>query len=372
MKIITIVGARPQFVKAASLSRAIAEHNSETKNNAVEEIIVHTGQHFDDRMSEVFFKEMDIPQPKYNLGIGGGLHGMMTGKMLEAIEDVLIQEKPEWVVLYGDTNSTLAGAVAAVKLHIPIAHVEAGMRSFNKKMPEEINRIIADHCSDIFLIPTERVRRNLEREGFHKERVYNVGDVMYDAFLHYREVARTRSLILETLNLAPKSFVLATVHRAENTDDYNNLYNIISGLLNIAEDLPVVFPVHPRTLKVLQEAGLLEETKDKLRLIEPLGYFDMMLLEENASLIATDSGGIQKEAFFHNVPCLTLRTETEWEDLVELGVNKVVGANRQNIVDGSREFSSQSCCWDVNPYGDGRSGRKIVDILVQQRRLALV
>ena len=305
MKVITVVGARPQFVKAATVSRAFAQ------TEGLQELIVHTGQHFDPSLSEVFFEELGIPEPKYNLGIGGGTHGQNTGRMIEAVESVLIEEKPDWVLVYGDTDSTLAGALAAVKLHIHVAHVEAGLRSFNRRMPEEINRVLTDHAADLLLAPTPAAVENLRREGLPEARVRWVGDVMYDAALHFGRLADHASTALESLGLEPCGYVLATVHRAENTDDPARLEAVFEGLFRVAAELPVVLPLHPRTRKALERLGWLERAREQLRLIEPVGYLDMVALEKNARLIATDSGGVQKEAYFFGVPCVTLRDETE-------------------------------------------------------------
>ncbi len=381
MKIITILGARPQFIKAAPVSRAIVEHNR------IIEVIVHTGQHFDADMSDVFFKELNIPKPDYNLGINSSSHGAMTGRMLEKIEELLIREKPDWVLVYGDTNSTLAGALAAAKLHIPVAHVEAGLRSFNRGMPEEHNRVLTDHCSDLLFCPSQTAVQNLQKEGFSNiindgkllERrffekalsafsfhlsplVINVGDTMYDAVLQFFEIARRQSTILEDLGLKPKGYLLATVHRPYNTDIHENFQSILSAFLEIKE--PIVFPVHPRTKQCLTDlkATSVDFVKDsKLRCISPVGYLDMLVLEQNAKAILTDSGGMQKEAYFFGVPCITMRTETEWVETVETGWNVVVGANRENIINAIRSFKT------ANPrpklYGDGRAAEKIVQCL---------
>jgi UDP-GlcNAc3NAcA epimerase len=316
--VLTVVGARPQFIKAAMVSHELRQCAG------VRDLIVHTGQHYDKNMSDVFFDELDIPKPDYNLGIGSATQGAQTGRMLEAIEDVLIEEKADCVVVYGDTNSTLAGALAAAKLHIPVVHVEAGLRSFNRRMPEEINRILTDHASELLLAPTETAMRNLAREGFAQDRVYLVGDVMYDAALFYEKRAEASSSVLERLGLVPKGYILATVHRAENTDNPKRLKSILKAFATISEEVPVVMPIHPRTRAALRADEFVEQATDSIRVIEPVGYLDMVMLERNALLIATDSGGVQKEAFFHRVPCVTLRDETEWTELVEIGWNRVV------------------------------------------------
>lgn len=360
MKIVSIIGARPQFIKAAAVSRVLRA------TPGVREVLVHTGQHYDENMSEVFFRELEIPEPDYNLGIGSGTHGEQTGRMLMAVEGVLLREKPDWVLVYGDTNSTLAGALAAVKLHIPVAHVEAGLRSFNRRMPEEINRILADHASDLLFAPTKAAVENLRREGIPDGRIHLVGDVMYDAALFYGAKARWESRVLERLELKPKGYVLVTIHRAGNTDDPRRLQAIVGGLCEIGKEIPVVFPVHPRTGKAMESYGLLEEAAAHLRLIEPVGYLDMIMLEQNACLIATDSGGVQKEAFFYRVPCVTLREETEWVELVELGWNRVVSPE-------SPEKIAKEICRSLggprgkeeNPYGDGHSAELIVRHLLR-------
>ena len=321
MKIINIVGARPQFIKLAPLSKILRETN-------INEIILHTGQHYDENMNDLFFKELEIPEPDYNLGIGSGNHGEQTGKMLIEIEKVLLEEKPNLVIVFGDTNSTLAGALAASKLHILLAHVEAGLRSFNKKMPEEINRILTDHVSDILFCPTQTAVENLKRESITNG-VYLVGDIMFDALMHFSEISKTKSQILKKLNLKPKKYYLATVHRAENTDDYDRLKNILFALSQL--DKPVVFPIHPRTKKMVENFGL-NHLLERLIIIEPVGYLDMISLEANAQAILTDSGGVQKEAFWLRVPCITLREETEWIETVETGWNKLVGSRMESII----------------------------------------
>jgi UDP-GlcNAc3NAcA epimerase len=323
MKVVAVVGARPQFIKAAAVARAFA------KQTGIDSVLVHTGQHYDANMSAVFFDELDIPKPRYDLGVGGGTHAQNTGRMLERIEEVLVSEKPEIVLVYGDTDSTLAGALAAAKIHIPVAHVEAGLRSFNRRMPEEINRLLTDHISEMLFTPTDTATRNLKTEGIAGATVTQTGDVMYDAALFYRDRARERSHILSREGLEPRSFVLATIHRAENTDDVTRLRNIVTAFGQ--SDHPVVWPVHPRTLKRLGDAGL--ELPASVRAIEPVGYLDMTTLEVNARLIATDSGGVQKEAYFHGVPCVTLRDETEWVELVDAGWNALASPDAPDFVD---------------------------------------
>ncbi|KJS10379.1 MAG: UDP-N-acetylglucosamine 2-epimerase [Peptococcaceae bacterium BRH_c8a] len=353
MRIVTIVGARPQFIKAATVSRVLRKQHTE--------ILIHTGQHYDYNMSEVFFKQLELPQPDYNLGIVSKTHGSQTGRMLESIEKVLIKEKPHRVLVYGDTNSTLAGALAAAKLHIPVAHVEAGLRSFNRSMPEEINRILTDHTADLLFAPTKVATENLCREGIPQERIHLVGDVMYDATLFYNEKAHRESRILNLLGLDPKSYILVTIHRAENTDDSSRLRAIVEGLSKVAKDIPIIFPIHPRTRKALESYGYLAEAEVCLRLIEPVGYLDMVMLEKNARLIATDSGGVQKEAFFNKVTCVTLRSETEWVELVKTNWNYLVyPLSGDNVAREVYVALSAPPGLEINLYGDGRSVGKIV------------
>ncbi len=294
MRILTVVGARPQFVKAAPLARALAAVPG------IEHRLVHTGQHYDDALSDLFFRELEIPPPARNLGIGSGPHGAQTGRMLEAVEAAFLEDRPDRVVVYGDTNSTLAGAVAAVKLHIPVAHVEAGLRSFNRRMPEEINRVLTDHASDLLFAPTAAAVENLRREGIPESRVRLSGDVMYDAALHFGRAASAREGLLRKLDLAPRAYVLATVHRAENTDDAARLQGILGGLARLAARLPVVWPMHPRTRAVLAARGI--ALPAGVRAVDPVGYLDMILLETRARAIVTDSGGVQKEAFMYGIP----------------------------------------------------------------------
>jgi len=355
-KIVTVVGARPQFIKAAAVSRAIQQYNSER----VSEVIVHTGQHYDKNMSGVFFSELGIPLPAYNLEISGGSHGSMTGRMLEAIEAVFLKEKPDWVLIYGDTNSTLAGALAAAKLHIPIAHVEAGLRSFNMHMPEEINRILSDRVSTLLFCPTESAVNNLAREGL-TQGVSNVGDVMYDVALYYKDLARKQGAILQRLNL-PQEFALATCHRAENTDDPERLRGIMFALSEISLRLPVVIPLHPRTRKLVGEYGL-DKYLENLIAVEPLPFLDMIALEQAARVILTDSGGVQKEAFFYGVPCVTMRSETEWVETVEMGMNALTGANFEKIIEATSNILNDATGKidiNISQYGDGKSAKKII------------
>lgn len=338
MKIVSIVGARPQFIKAAAVSRKLRERHTE--------ILIHTGQHYDTNMSDIFFDELGIPAPDINLGIGSGSHGAQTGQTLAKIETVLLKQQPDWLLVYGDTNSTLAGALAAAKLHIPVAHVEAGLRSFNHRMPEEINRVLADHISDLLFCPSQTAVNNLATEGI-TQGVHLVGDVMFDALMYAVERAKTRASILNTLGLQSKRYLLATVHRAENTDDEACLRGIFEAFETIEET--IVLPLHPRTEKMLRKFNLIPKAEN-LKLIEPIGYPDMAMLAQNARLILTDSGGLQKEAYWLGVPCVTLRNETEWVETVQVGWNVIVGANRERIVEVAREFSPP----DAHPslYGD--------------------
>jgi UDP-GlcNAc3NAcA epimerase len=353
-KILTIVGARPQFVKAAALSRAL-------KKYGIEEILVHTGQHFDENMAEIFFRQMEIPQPKYNLGINSLSHGAMTGRMLEEIEKVLLIEKPSVVAVFGDTNSTLAGALAASKLHIPVAHIEAGLRSFNMKMPEEINRILTDRISNFLFCPTETAIENLNREGFANFdcKVMNSGDVMYDVALYYSQFSANRSTLISNLKMKEKPFILATLHRQENTDDLKRLNSLISALNILATDFQIVMPVHPRTRKILER----ENIQLNFEPIDPVGYFDMIELLKNCSLVITDSGGVQKEAFFFGKHCLIARDETEWTELVDLKYNFIVGADSSVIVNTVKQVTNASARFDVKPYGEGNAAEKIAMIL---------
>ena len=365
MRILTIIGARPQFIKAATVSRAIGLHSDIT------EIIVHTGQHFDTNMSDVFFEQMDIPRPNHYLKIASLSHGAMTGRMLEGIEELIQQEKPDWMLVYGDTNSTLAGALAAAKLHLPIAHVEAGLRSHNPAMPEEINRVLTDRVSSLLLCPTKTAVNNLEKEGFPykasaklQQQIVNVGDVMFDAVLYYRERAK-REVDLETFGLKHQRYALCTIHRQENTDHIENIKSILNALQSIAKDLRVVLPLHPRTKAKIVQFNL-ESLLEGLYLLDPLPYLEMQRLQMSAKVILTDSGGMQKEAYFHCVPCITLRDETEWVETVKSGWNRLVGAKKDQIV---RTYSinierneSDSTC-----YGNGEASCKILDRLINYK-----
>lgn len=351
-RILTIVGARPQFVKAAAVSRSLKQHG-------IEEILVHTGQHYDANMSEVFFEEMEIPKPAYNLDIHGLNHGAMTGRMLEGIETILLKEKPESLMVFGDTNSTLAGALAASKLHIPVIHVEAGLRSFNRQMPEEINRILTDRISDILFCPTDTAVQNLENEGFRNFPVQLIksGDVMLDAALFCAKKEAVKSTVIEDLNL--KEFVLATIHRQENTDDVQKLRQLIEGLNEINHITPVVLPLHPRTRAILQQNGIALEC----RVIDPVGYFDMIRLLQHCQLVVTDSGGVQKEAFFFGKHCITLREQTEWTELVAGGFNTLVGTNKALLMDAFSKMMNKQSDFSINLYGQGNAAEIIAQTI---------
>ena len=395
VKIATIVGARPQFVKAAVVSRAIGDYNrsSRDKSGRIDEIIIHTGQHYDHNMSDVFFDEMHIPRPKHHLGIKNLSHGAMTGHMLEKVEAVLQEEKPDIVLVYGDTNSTLAGALAATKLHIPVAHVEAGLRSFNRLMPEEVNRVLTDHVSNILFCPTRQAVKNLKREGIGK--IYSsavrinydkdvkkrkirknstaaqlkklmkappmvalVGDVMLDAALYYKEYSRRPEFDV------PQSFVLSTIHRAENTDDPKRLKSILMALQKISRKIPVILPLHPRTSSLL-EALSIKICNENVRIIDPVGYLNMVYLLERCSLVITDSGGLQKEAFFFKKPCVTVREETEWVELVENKYNFVAGTSADKVYAAFKEMVKRKLKFDKDLYGDGKAGEKIIRMILK-------
>lgn len=354
-KIVTVIGARPQFIKASAVSWALKS------SERLSEVLIHTGQHFDSNMSEVFFSELAMPAPKYNLGVHGGQHGAMTGQMLEGIERILIDEKPDAVLVYGDTNSTLAGALAAVKLHIPVAHVEAGLRSFNMRMPEEINRILTDSISDWLFTPTDAAIQHLRSEGVAADKIIPVGDVMYDVALHFGARVAETDGALSRLGLASGGYVLATVHRAENTDDAARLEGIVTTLIATAQNLPVVWPLHPRTRGMLQRKGLLNRLRASgVRLIEPVGYLEMVQLEKYAALVVTDSGGVQKEAYFFQVPCVTMRDETEWVELVQAGWNRLAPPDDPDAVTTAISEALGTRGREVSPYGGGDAADKIV------------
>ena len=381
MKIVTIVGARPQFIKAAPVSRAIEQHNLDNHGPQITEILVHTGQHYDHNMSQIFFDQLEILPPHYNLGVGSGNHGQMTGAILAKIETVLLKERPDWVLVYGDTNSTVAGALAAAKLHIPVAHVEAGLRSFNRRMPEEINRVLTDHISTILFCPTEAAVNNLKKEGFTNivndgkflyqdlfvnrhsvlsfelsPLVVNVGDVMYDAFLANKNLAHQKSGILSDLGLKPKGYCLATVHRQENTEDPRRLLNIFTAFEELSSaDCPFIILLHPRTKKALQQHKDKDRLGPHVRLLSPASYLDMIALEVHARVILTDSGGVQKEAYFARVPCVTLREETEWIETIGAGWNHLGGADCRQIADAFEKATSSFPSEQPRLYGEGKA-----------------
>ncbi|GAB6173053.1 UDP-N-acetylglucosamine 2-epimerase (non-hydrolyzing) [Paradesulfitobacterium aromaticivorans] len=357
MKILTVVGARPQFIKAAPVSRLLRQH--------CHEILVHTGQHYDANMSDVFFRELEIPRPDYQLGVGSGSHGAQTGAILEKIEQVIIEESPTAVLVYGDTNSTLAGALAAAKLHVPVLHMEAGLRSFNRLMPEEINRVLTDHISEMLFGPTDTAVANLEAEGI-RERVYQIGDVMYDAFLFNAELAQRNSGILHKLGLDAKGYLLCTIHRAENTDNIKRLSAILSAITQSAQ--PVVLPLHPRTRKIIGENNLQAFIGKNVTITDPVGYLDMISLEQNALKILTDSGGVQKEAYFAEVPCITLRDETEWVETVAVGWNTLAGADTAKIIRAVEKFTPPPERPGV--FGAGNAAALFVDAVLKHFQTA--
>ena len=349
MKILTVIGARPQFIKAATVSNKI-------RRNGNTEILVHTGQHYDNNMSDIFFEELGIPKPDYNLSIGSSNHGHQTGSMLMALEDIYLKEKPDMVLVYGDTNSTLAGSLCASKLLIPVAHVEAGLRSFNKAMPEEQNRILTDHISELLFTPTLTAVNNLKAENVTKG-VHNVGDVMYDAVNLFKERAKEVSTITRDLDLAPESYILSTIHRAENTDSIERLTSIIKALSECGKK--IILPLHPRTKKFISEYNL--HVGDNIKIIDPVGYLEMLALQENSAKIVTDSGGVQKEAYFLNKPCITMRDETEWVETVNNGWNVIVGTDGDKILKSIVYFKPKMK--QQNIFGNGKAGNKILDII---------
>lgn len=356
-KVFTVIGARPQFIKAAVVSRALAQLAS-----GLQEVLVHTGQHYDSNMSDVFFDELDIPRPDHHLGVGGGTHGQNTGRMLEKLEALMQSEKPDWVLVYGDTDSTLAGALAASKLHIPVAHVEAGLRSFNRRMPEEINRVMTDHLSSVLFAPTQTAVAHLAREGIAGDRVQVVGDVMYDAALYYKARAKCPDDNV-VRSWKSGSFILCTVHRAENTDNLDRMKGILAGLAR--SPWPVVLPIHPRTRGRLAQMGLAMPAN--VHVMDPVGYLEMVWLEMNCQLVITDSGGVQKEAYFHARPCITMRDETEWTELVDLGVNRLVGVDPARMGDALAADWSKVSFNSKQAYGTGDSGRLIAQYLKEHQ-----
>jgi UDP-GlcNAc3NAcA epimerase len=355
-KIVTIVGARPQFIKAAALSRQL-------RNVGIDEILVHTGQHFDDNMADIFFRQMDIPEPQYNLGINSVSHGAMTGRMLEGIEKVLLEEKPSSVVVFGDTDSTLAGALAARKLGIPVAHVEAGLRSYNMSMPEEINRVLTDRISDFLFCPTDTAVENLQREGFgsFNVKIENTGDVMYDVALRYSRISPEYSGIVSKIAGEGRPFILATLHRRENTGNLSRLKSIIASLNRLSEDYRIVFPIHPGTRKILEKERIALDFSS----VDPVGYFDIIELLKYCAFVITDSGGLQKEAFFFRKQCLVMRKETEWTELVDLGYNFLVDVNPELVMQKAAELKDSKKDFHEKPYGEGNAAEKIAKVLLE-------
>ena len=372
IKIVTIIGARPQIIKAAALSRAIKENFS----NEINEVIVHTGQHYDENMSQIFFDELGIPTPNYNLGVGSGSHGAQTSKMIEGIEEILIKEKPDYLVVYGDTNSTLAGAIAASKIHVPIVHIEAGLRSYNKAMPEEINRICCDHCSTMLFSPTATGYNNLIKEGFNPENkkpysidnpgIYHCGDVMYDNSLYFAEMAKDKSLKTKG------NYILCTIHRNNNTDEPERLSSIFKALLRLSDEKEIIIPLHPRTKKLL-DVNLNSEiynqliNNERIRIIPPASFLEMIKLERNADLVITDSGGVQKEAFFFKKPCIIIRSETEWKEIVECGAAVIADANEERIIESYYQFMQKENQEYPEYFGDGKAAIFICNELINNK-----
>ena len=387
MKLVTIIGARPQIIKAAALSRAIRNHYADT----IQEVIVHTGQHYDDNMSQVFFDELGIPSPDYNLHVGSASHGVQTARMTEGIEALLIKEQPDFIVLYGDTNSTLAGAVAAAKIHVPIVHIEAGLRSFNKSMPEEINRIVCDHCSTLLFTPTKAGLENLKREGFtineggvstgsttaptiDNPKVFHCGDIMYDNSLHFANIAEQKTDIIQRLELGGKPFILATIHRDSNTDHPERLSAIFRSILRLSKDCQVVLPLHPRTAKLLK-TNLNEDLQKQIfscpsiKLIPPVSFLEMIALERHAQLVMTDSGGVQKEAYFFKKPCIILRPETEWVEIVETGNAILADADETRIIQAWQHFKDNPPTAFPEIFGDGHAAEFMLDKIISAKVL---
>ena len=379
MKLVTVIGARPQIIKAAALSRAIRNHYADQ----IQEIIVHTGQHYDDNMSQIFFNELQIPSPDYNLHVGSASHGVQTARMTEGIETLLIKERPDFIVLYGDTNSTLAGAVAAAKIHVPIVHIEAGLRSFNKAMPEEINRIVCDHCSTLLFTPTKAGLENLKREGFpiddsgvstgsttaptiDNPKVYHCGDIMYDNSLYFANIAEEKTDTIQRLELADKPFILATIHRDSNTDHPERLNAIFDALIQLSKEIQIVLPLHPRTAKLLK-TNLDSEKQTQIfnsstiSLIPPVSFLEMIALERHAQLVMTDSGGVQKEAYFFKKPCIILRPETEWVEIVETGNAILADADKQRIMQAWEHFKDNSPIVFPEIFGDGHAAEFMLE-----------
>ena len=372
MKIVTIIGARPQIIKAAALSRAIKNHFSDR----IQEVIVHTGQHYDDNMSQVFFDELGIPRPDYNLHVGSASHGVQTARMTEGIEEILMKEKPDFIVLYGDTNSTLAGAIAAAKIHVPIVHIEAGLRSFNKAMPEEINRIVCDHCSTLLFSPTLAGVENLKREGFPMDnngpytidnpKVYHCGDIMYDNSLHFANIAEEKTQIISKLGIENKPFILATIHRDSNTDHPERLSAIFSALIQLSQECQIVLPLHPRTAKLLKTNLNSEKqtqifNSSSISLTPPVSFLEMIALERHAQLVMTDSGGVQKEAYFFKKPCIILRPETEWVEIVETGNAILADADENRIMKAWKHFEANPPTDFPKIFGDGHAAEFMLE-----------
>ena len=383
MKLVTIIGARPQIIKAAALSRAIKNHFSDR----IQEVIVHTGQHYDDNMSQVFFDELQIPRPDYNLHVGSASHGVQTARMTEGIEALLIKEQPDFIVLYGDTNSTLAGAVAAAKIHVPIVHIEAGLRSFNKSMPEEINRIVCDHCSTLLFTPTKAGLENLKREGFSIDeggvstgsttavptidnpKVYHCGDIMYDNSLHFANIAEEKTDIIQRLELVGKPFILSTIHRDSNTDHPERLGAIFDALIDLSKENQIVLPLHPRTAKLLKtnlsnEKQSLVFNSPNIKLIPPVSFLEMIALERHAQLIMTDSGGVQKEAYFFKKPGIILRPETEWVEIVQTGNAILADADESRIMEAWQHFKNNPPTVFPEIFGDGHAAEFMLDKII--------
>ena len=372
IKIVTIIGARPQIIKAAALSRAIKENFA----NEIKEVIVHTGQHYDENMSQVFFDELGIPAPNYNLGVGSGNHGVQTSKMIEGIEEILLKEKPDYLVVYGDTNSTLAGAIAASKIHVPIVHIEAGLRSYNKAMPEEINRICCDHCSTMLFSPTATGYNNLIKEGFNPENkkpytidnpgIYHCGDVMYDNSLYFSSTATSHQ------PSAFSQYILCTIHRNNNTDEPERLNSIVKALLKLSEEKEIIIPLHPRTKKLL-DVNLGSDiynqftNNEKIHIIPPASFLEMISLEKNADIVITDSGGVQKEAFFFKKPCIIIRSETEWKEIVECGAAVIADANEEKIIDAYYQFIQKENQEYPEYFGDGKAAIFICNELINNK-----
>ena len=377
IKIVTIIGARPQIIKAAALSRAIKNNFSEK----IKEVIIHTGQHYDENMSQVFFDELGIPAPDYNLGVGSGNHGIQTSKMIEGIEEILFKERPDYLVVYGDTNSTLAGAIAASKIHIPIVHIEAGLRSFNKAMPEEINRICCDHCSTMLFSPTATGYRNLINEGFNPRNkrpftidnpgIYHCGDVMYDNSMFFADLTANSQQATDITHSG--NYILCTIHRNNNTDESERLNAIVKALLRLSKEEEIVIPLHPRTKKLL-DVNLSPEiynefiNNGRIHLIPPASFLEMIALEKNASIVITDSGGVQKEAYFFRKPCIIMRSETEWKEIVEVGAAIIADANEEQIIDGYYHFKDNNSTEYPEIFGDGKAAEFICNELINNKQ----